>query len=538
MLVRHLLLGGAAIALVLAGSTSPGSAVAITDLAGNIPGVAWSGTSVSSRVGGPIFDRVWRLVLAEPRLVVINLNGVSGSQLGLYVFDDTASSVTTDTPIALSAKPGGSQALSLPLQPGTYFIDVNGRNPDRAYAFNLSLVSIPDRSPPFVSLEIADGRGSISNPDTTVTIKARDTLSGVKRMRVRIDGGVWGEWLPYEKVAAVSFRPTEGRHEVEVETENGLGLISDTVSESVNLDLTAPTAEQVSPVTTEVGSARPRIRFKFNEAMNTRSVVASGVTLVDLNGARISGVTTYDPTTRTAIFTPTSPLRAGETYIVQLNSPTDVAGNPAILLLPTELRYVVQTRITNMLEVEPVRYGASAQLRARVIGVSEGSLVAVEKLDGRVDPPMWEIIGEAAVRSGYVRSSVTPSATSRYRFRYLGDEGHSASTGSYVTIGVRPNLTIQGAGAIRTARRASNYTITGTTDPGEISITLIRFRCNDTFTACSRDGRVLLNSDEEGLVSYQWNVPSRIGNWRWVMRASTGETYAYSESPPLRIQVR
>jgi hypothetical protein len=133
---------------------------------------------------------------------------------------------------------------------------------------------------------------------------------------------------------------------------------------------------------------------------------------------------------------------------------------------------------------------------------------------------------------------VTPSATSRHRFRYLGDEGHSASTGSYVTIGVRPNLTIQGAGAIRTALRASSYTITGTTDPGAIGITLIRFRCNGTFTACSRDGSVLLNSDEEGLVSYQWNVPSRIGNWRWVMRASTGETYAYSESPPLRIQVR
>ena len=536
--MRRLLLSCAVFVLIAAGSSTAGRAVAATDAPANIPGVAWPGSSVSSRVGGPIFDRVWRLVLSEPRLVVISLTGASGAQLGLYIFDGAARSVTTDVPIALSAKPGGSQELSLPLQAGTYFVDINGRNPDRAYAFSLSIVSIPDRSPPFVSFVIADGRGSISDPDTTVTINARDTLSGVKRVRLRVDGGAWGEWLAYEEVASVSFAPTEGRHVVEVEAENGLGLVSNTVSESVNLDLTAPTAELLAPTTIEVDSSRPTIRYRFNETMNTRSVVASGVTLVDISGAQVRGVTMYDSTTRTVRFTPSNALRAGETYIVQLNAPTDVAGNPAILPQPTEIRFVVRTRIAEMRAVSLIDYGESAQLRARVVGVPEGELVTVEQLDGRTDTPTWEAVGEVAVRSGYVRSSVTPNATSRYRFRYAGDEGHGASTSGYVTVGVRPLIALLGSSQIRTAPRGAMYTINGTTDPGSIRVTLIRYRCNGTFSSCTRDGSVALTSSDEGQISYVWTTPQRAGNWRWVMRVPMGEAFSYNQSLPLRIRVR
>ena len=214
--------------------------VAAEDPTANIPGVAWPGSSVASRVGGAIYDRVWRLTLNEPRLVVISLSGASGSQLGLYVFDSGATSVTSGTPIAVAAKPGGSQSLSLPLQAGTYYVDVNGRNPDRAYTFNLSIVTIPDRSPPFVTLTISDGRGLISDPDSTITVDARDSLSGVARVRVRIDDGAWGEWIAYSSTLPISFVPVEGRHSVDVEAENGLGLVSDTARETVDLDLTAP----------------------------------------------------------------------------------------------------------------------------------------------------------------------------------------------------------------------------------------------------------------------------------------------------------
>ena len=513
-------------------------AVAAEDPASNIPGVAWPGSSVASRVGGAIYDRVWRLTLNEPRLVVISLSGASGSQLGLYVFDSGATSVTSGMPIAVAAKPGGSQSLSLPLQAGTYYVDVNGRNPDRAYTFNLSIVTIPDRSPPFVTLTISDGRGLISDPDSTITVDARDSLSGVARVRVRIDDGAWGEWIAYSSTLPISFDPVEGRHSVEVEAENGLGLVSDTARETVDLDLTAPAAELLAPTSTEVSAPRPLFRIRFNETMNTRSVVGGGVTLVDLAGARVPVSSVYDSTTRTLRLTPTVNLKAGTTYLFQVDTATDVAGNRVQLEESREIRYVATTRFANMSAAPTVRFGSSAQLRADLIGVRDGESVLVESLNSTLEPPTWETIGVTTVSGGAVRASVAPSVTARYRFHYLGDAGHRASASTFVTIGVRPELTLNGTGQMRSTSRASTYRISGQVQPGELTVTLIRYRCTASYSTCTRDGSVQVEPTDDGVVEYLWSTPGSSGAWRWVMRVATSERYAFSQSLPLRVRVR
>ena len=529
---------GTSLCLLLRLALPATHALANEDSTANIPGVVWPGSSVTTQVGGAIYDRVWRITLSEPRLVIISLAGSSGSQLGLYVFDSTATSITTGEAIGVSAKPGGSQSLSLPLQEGTYYVDVNGRNPDRAYGFNLSIVTIPDRSPPFVTFTIADGRGLISDPDTVITINARDTLSGVTRVRTRIDNGAWGEWAQYLNVMRVSFEAVEGQHSVEVEAENGLGLISETARATVGLDLTPPVAEVISPTATEVNVPRPSIRLRFSETMSTRSVANSGVILVDVAGIRVPGVSMYDVAARTLQFTPSMNLRPGVTYLLQLNAPTDVAGNLAALTQPLEIRYVAPTRLTDMRTIDPIIYGSSTQLQARAIGISDGEVVLVESLDLTQGVPTWEVAAEATVRGGYLRSSVAPSSTTRYRFHHLGDEGHRASTSQYVTVAVRPILTLNGTGRIRSATRGSEYQITGEVQPGGMSVTMIRYRCTSTFSVCTRDGSVVVQPSDDGRVDYLWSTPGSPGAWRWVMRVATSDTYAYSQSIPLRIRVR
>ncbi|NQW55835.1 MAG: hypothetical protein HQ458_03125, partial [Chloroflexi bacterium] len=217
-----------------------------------IPGIAWPGRPVTSTVGGPVFDQVWRLELPQGRVALIRLDGASGSELGLYLFDETATSILSATPLKQSAKPGGAQRLTAVLPAGTYYLNVNGRNTDRAYRFTLSVTLIEDPTPAFVFAEIANGATRISDPETSVFIGASDSLSGVNAVRYRVDGGAWSEWRAPTGSHPVSFEATEGRHTVEAQARNGAELISDPALASVILDLTAPTGTLLAPASNDV----------------------------------------------------------------------------------------------------------------------------------------------------------------------------------------------------------------------------------------------------------------------------------------------
>ena len=119
------------------------------DVANDVPGVLWNSRSVDATVGGSTFDRVWRLVLAEGRVVQLRTEGLeAGAQLGLYLLDDSILSLGDadfDTHVLKSsAKAGGSQSITAALVPGTYYLNVNGRNEDRAYKFRITATLVPD----------------------------------------------------------------------------------------------------------------------------------------------------------------------------------------------------------------------------------------------------------------------------------------------------------------------------------------------------------------------------------------------------------
>ena len=188
-----------------------------------IPGIAWPGGPVTATVGGPVFDRVWRLELPQGRVALIRLDGASGSELGLYLFDETATSIATATPMKQSAKPGGDQRVTAVLPAGTYYLNVNGRNTDRAYRFTLNVTLIEDPTPAYVFIEVADGATRISSPETTAYIGASDSLSGIDAVRLRVDGGEWSEWRAPTTTHAVTFASTEGRHTVEAQAISARG---------------------------------------------------------------------------------------------------------------------------------------------------------------------------------------------------------------------------------------------------------------------------------------------------------------------------
>ncbi|MFM2104411.1 MAG: hypothetical protein RL006_578 [Chloroflexota bacterium] len=257
-----------ACALFAAVGANPITVRAAEDNAAEIPGTLWSGGRASGSVGGSSYDRVWRLVLTEARVALVQLRGEAGAELGLYLFDGSATSVVSGTPIKQSAQPGGSQGFAAPLAAGTYYLDVNGRNEERAYAFTLTVALILDPTPPFLSLDIADGAGRVSSSTVSVAVNAIESLSGLEEMRMRVDAGEWGAWQPFARTAQATFAETEGEHRVEMQVTNGAGLVSATASDTVILDLTAPVGTLITPnLSSLISVSRPTIRYQFTEPL-------------------------------------------------------------------------------------------------------------------------------------------------------------------------------------------------------------------------------------------------------------------------------
>jgi Domain of unknown function (DUF4082)/Bacterial Ig-like domain/Bacterial Ig domain len=99
-------------------------------------------------------------------------------------------------------------------------------------------------------------------------------------------------------------------------------------------DTTPPTVTARGPVAGATGVASgSSVSATFSEALNAATVSTSTMELRNAANTLVTGTVTFDSSTRTAIFTPSSPLAAGVTYAVTLRGGTtdprikDVAGN-------------------------------------------------------------------------------------------------------------------------------------------------------------------------------------------------------------------
>ena len=510
------------------------------DAVSEIPGVTWVGPSVSSTVGGDITDRVWRIQVTSARQAVIDLTGASGAELGLYVFGSTATSILTATPLRQSAKAGGAQSLSVPMLPGTYYLNVNGRNIDRAYAFTLRVALVADPTPPFVTIDIANGAQRISDQNSTLRVAASDSLSGIDAIRTRLDGGAWGEWLTPAVTIPISFPEIEGLHSYGLQARNGAGLITTASEDRIYLDLTTPTAQLVSPAAgATVSTATPKISVRFNEAMDAAAWRSGGLIVESPDGSQLAGTGAYDATTKTGTFV-SGALVPGTGYVVRLGTAKDVAGNLAELE-PWTITYVATTKITTSATALTVPNGSTATLLVSTTGIEAGAELRLERLTSLGGGEFyWEEITRivATGSTQAQRLSFTPDQSATYSIRYDGSEGALPSRSASIRVGLLP-VVRYGAGTVArsTVKVGASVPLSFSVAPLSItSATLIGSKCSSTFTKCTVAVRIPLSLSDDGLATYAWTAKK--GYWSWRLAVPASPLNLAVNGPVARITVR
>jgi hypothetical protein len=512
---------------------------AAEDNAAEIPGTLWSGGRANGSVGGSSYDRVWRLVLTEARVALVQLRGEAGAELGLYLFDGSATSVVSGTPIKQSAQPGGSQGFAAPLAAGTYYLDVNGRNEERAYAFTLTVALILDPTPPFLSLDIADGAGRVSSATVSVAVNAIESLSGLEEMRMRVDAGEWGAWQPFARTAQATFAETEGEHRVEMQVTNGAGLVSATASDTVILDLTAPVGSLLSPsLSSLVSVSRPTIRYQFTEPLRRSSWGGSAISIQDASGNVIRGTGSYDPETQIGTYSVAEALTPGVEYVVQGGSARDRAGN-SIVVEPWVLSYRLRPRII----VGQAKLTAVGSTPARIVyettALPAGAVLLLERLTSEAGDGTWEPAGETRVGSGGGPQSVSiqPPESGIYQLRYLGSAMRWPAVSARIRVTLAPRIVVLGSREIRTVAVGAAQVVSFQVLPSAVTdLTLVRSRCTASFTRCEAVERIPVMPNADGVVSYAWTPTA--GAWTLRLRTPSTAEHREARSAPVKYAVR
>jgi hypothetical protein len=383
----------AVVVVVLVGF-APTHVRAADDNLNGIPGVLLVGNSATGAVGGATYDQVWRLELAAPRVLNLRLDPLeAGAQLGLYLLANGVSSLQDEFfdlyTLKSSALAGGVQRITAAVRPGTYYINVNGRNVDRAYKFSLTLSLVPDPTPPIATLALAGGKNLIDSAVTTASITARDALSGVDSYRIRVAGEAWGEWATVQAISTLSvtvplqLRAASGLQRVDLETRNPLGLVSELASDSVTLDLSIPRATRLSPSGTDgiTTVAKPVVTYQFSEPMIAATWLAGGLSVTFADGQPVVGKFAYDAKLRRGSWVPTTNLPLGSTIVVSGGSPTDLAGNRAVIET-LSLTYLAPTKLVAAAASGKPFIDAPLNLRVTSTGIQAGATVWLEHYVG------------------------------------------------------------------------------------------------------------------------------------------------------------
>ena len=531
-------------ALLLAVTAVAPASTQAADLATDVPGVLWGARSVDATVGGSTFDRVWRLVLTEGRVVQLRTEGLeAGAQLGLYLLNDSIVSLGDagfdSHVLKASAKAGGTQSITAALVPGTYYLNVNGRNQDRAYKFRITATLIPDVTPPTVTTSLANGKSRVSSTSTTMRVAARDTLSGVSAYRTRVLGTDWTEWTAVETASLLSvdvpieLRQLAGLQRVDVQARNSLGLISDVVSDSVYLDQVKPTVRRIdklgsNSVTT---ASRPAIIVGFNEPMSASSWLNGGMRVTTAEGVAISGTFTFSSSLNRGTWQPRVALPLGTTIVVSPGDAQDVAGNFAEFDSFT-LTYLAATKLVGAAVSGAPFVDVSLKVSVASSGILAGSTVWLERYTGAE----WEGYLSTTLTATGARLIVDVPESGRYRWRYQSDGLRKEAISSEFTLAVRPRLTLTGQSTTtaRSVVRGQAVTIAGVANPAGTPVNLTLYSCNSGFNACTPRETTPLVPGADGSFSLAW-TPAK-GYWAWGVKSVATAEYSAGSSPLYRFR--
>ena len=298
----------AAAVLLVAG---PGAALAVTT--SDIPGTPLPGTVVSGKLGGPIYDVVYQLNVQPGRIILVSLTGPSGTDFDLYLFDATATTVTSNVGlVAKSVGPTSTELLSVPSPAGgTYYLDLNGAT-DAEGTYHLVVQQVLDNRPPVASITLDGGRSATNQLTVPVEVQSAPGLAGVVAMLFSLDGIAWTNWTPYLTLSSWTFQLGDGPRTLWARVQNGVGLVSPAVSATITIDTVAPQAVDIQPP--QGGQAvgpRPTLRIRFDKPMDPASWASGGMIVQAGDGSLVAGAYAYDSATLTGSFVPSAALVPG-----------------------------------------------------------------------------------------------------------------------------------------------------------------------------------------------------------------------------------
>ena len=509
----------------------PSAALAATTT--DIPGTPLPGAIVSGKLGGPIYDVVYQLTVQPGRIILVSLTGNSGTDFDLYLFDSTATTVTSTVGlVAKSVGPTSTESLSIPSRVGgTYYLDLNGAS-DAEGTFRLVVQQVLDNTPPAAVLTLEGGRSATNGLTVPVQIQSAPSLSGVVAMSFSEDGIGWTDWTPFLAQSTWTFQPGDGPRTLWARVKSGVGLVSPPVSATITIDTVAPQAVEVLPSPGgQLVGPRPTIAVRFSEPMDPASWPGAGMIVQAADGSLVSGAYTYVPSTQTGLFVPSAPLVPGVLYAATLGTVADIAGNVATPVGSWVFTDVSATSITLAGTPSTVSAGASTRFTATLNGAP--SPATVEILSRPAGAADFTSIASISLANGQASFSAAPALTTTYRLSYAGTSSVGASSADAL-ISVRRGVKTS-APASAVAGRVTRVTA-AVSPAGGVGVSFRLYRYDPvrrTYVYAGSWGR---STSASGVAVFNWTP--RSGTYQWRVVVAGTPSYATNMSFAARVVVR
>ena len=538
-------LASAILAALLVGASgisghAPAISVAMAaDPSSDIPGVALPGPIATGRLGGAIYDVVYRLSVAPGYVIVASVTGTAGTDFDLYLFDASATTVLSNVGLLTkSTGPTSTESISWPSRfGGTYYIDLNGAT-DVEGDFRLTVQAAPDSTPPTASMVLAGGRGSTNQLTVPVTLTASDDLSGVTEMALSGDGVAFTEWQALQRSTTWIFSPGDGPRTLWAKVKNGVGLESAAATAMVTIDTDPPSAIDFDPAPgSSVIGLRPRFTVTFNEPMDPASWNDLGLIVQSATGALVLGDYAYDVATRTGSFVPALALQPGAVYIVTVGDARDVAGNRVTSPGSWSITPLAATSLEAKAEPRVIARGGSARVELTLIGAPLPA--SIDILYSSTLAPGFVPLTTIPAEAGRASLVVTPDSNTTYRFRYAGTFGVAPAQVD-VPVLVRRSIALVGrdSAVVSSAKVGASVRLTaaiGPAAPGvSVSFRLYRFdAARRVWVYAGSKGRT---TDPAGRASYTW-APTTPGSYYWRVAVASTADFANNVSSVYRWSV-
>ena len=525
-------------ALILTGVpsvASPGAATSLADDLHNIPGVPLSAASVSGKLGGPVYDDVYRVVVPAGHILLAAMTGNAGTDFDMYLFDVTATDIYAQPPVGLVAKstgPTSTESITFAsLAGGTFYIDLSGYSTTEG-TFHLAVQILADTTPPRVAVSLDGGAPATNKPVISVTVVATDSLSGVASMSFSTDGTTWTDPEPYQPTRSLDLGGPDGSHTVWVRVTDAAGNVSGPARATIVLDRTPPTVvERFPDAGATVPGLQPTIAVRFSEAIQRSTWTNSGLLLQDASGTIIYGTYGYDPATFTGTFLPAVTLQPGAPYVVSLGSVTDLAGNPVALPGGWTFTPLLAPALTLQAATRVAPRGAVVALNGRMSPVYAGPLVLEQAVAGGRFLPLVPL---ATGIDGAFHWSAPILANVSFRVVFGGSDMTAETVSPTVTVLVRRQVSLATASPSVTrvvpafTRETLTARVTPAGPPVPVTLWVYRYTAGRGYVLLTKVTRTTAG----GQYSFSW-TPGR-GSYQVRLTAAPSPFFANGVSPIYR----